>query len=50
MPAAFNRCISKGGRVRTKKLGGRKYMLICYLDKKAYPGEVHTRTKRRKKK
>lgn len=50
MPAAFNRCVSKGGRIRTKKLSGGRYQPICYLEGKAYPGEIHTRSKKRKKK
>ena len=40
MPEAFNACIDKGGRVRTKKLGGGKYMHICFLDGKSYAGHV----------
>lgn len=30
MPAAFDKCVSEGGRVRTKKLSGGKYMHICF--------------------
>lgn len=40
MPADFDRCISMGGRVRTKKLSGGKYMHICFKDGKSYAGEV----------
>ena len=40
MPAAFDACVSGGGRVRTKKLGGGKYMHICFKDGKSYAGEV----------
>lgn len=45
MPAGFDACRKKGGRIRTKKLGGGKYMPICYIDGKSYPGEVHTKGK-----
>ena len=44
MPADFERCVSEGGRVRTKTLSGGKYIHICY-DKsgKSHAGEVKTR-------
>lgn len=41
MPAKFDRCVKNGGKVRTKKLKGGKYMPICYLNGKSYAGEVH---------
>lgn len=40
MPKAFLNCVKKGGKVITKKVGKDRYMHICYLDGKAYPGEV----------
>jgi len=40
MPLAFERCVRAGGRVRTKKVGGGKYMHICFLNGKSYAGEV----------
>lgn len=40
MPASFDRCVKAGGRVRTKTLGGGKYMHICFKDGKYYPGYV----------
>ena len=40
MPATFDACVNGGGRVRTKKLGGGKYMHICFKDGKSYAGEV----------
>lgn len=43
MPAAFDACISKGGKVRTKDLGHGKYMHICFLNGKSYAGEVKTK-------
>jgi hypothetical protein len=45
VPAAFENCVKKGGKVRTivvnKKKG--KYMHVCYKGGKSYPGEVHTK-------
>lgn len=43
MPADFEKCVREGGRVRTKKIKGNKYIHICY-DKqgKAHAGEVKT--------
>jgi hypothetical protein len=41
MPAAFDKCVSSGGRVRTKSgLKGGKYLHICYKGGKSYAGEV----------
>jgi putative hemolysin len=40
MPAAFEKCIASGGRVRTKKLSDGKYIHICFKDGKSYAGEV----------
>lgn len=40
MPEPFLNCVKKGGKVITKKVGKDKYMHICYLNGKAYPGEV----------
>jgi hypothetical protein len=44
MPKAFEDCVSGGGKVRTKKLGGGKYMHICFKDGKSYSGEVKQNT------
>jgi len=41
MPEAFERCRANGGKIRTKKLSGNRYMRICYHNGKSYPGEVH---------
>jgi len=49
MPVAFENCISKGGKVRTKKLKGHKYIHICFLGGKSYAGEVKTYKKILKK-
>lgn len=43
MPAPFDKCREEGGKIRTKKLKGDKYMHICILDGKTYAGEVKTR-------
>ena len=40
MPADFEKCVKDGGRVRTKKLSGGKYVRICFADGKSYAGEV----------
>ena len=41
MPAAFENCIDKGGKVRRKTLSDGRYINICYLNGKSYAGEVH---------
>ena len=43
MPAAFDRCVKRGGRVRTLKLKGGRYRRICYLGGKAFLGHVATK-------
>lgn len=43
MPKKFTRCVANGGRVITKRVNKDQYMHICYLDGKAYPGEVLTK-------
>lgn len=48
MPRAFRSCIKRGGRVRTKKLSGRKYIHICFIGGKSFAGEVKRRKTRRK--
>lgn len=40
MPAEFNSCVKRGGRVRTKTLSDGRYMHICFIDGKSYAGEV----------
>ena len=46
MPKAFERCVASGGRVRTKKLSGDKYMRICCKGGKSYAGEVKKKKKK----
>lgn len=43
MPADFEKCVREGGRVRTKTLGGGKYIHICFKDGKSYSGHVKQR-------
>lgn len=46
MPAAFNKCVKEGGRVRTKEVkGSKEYIHICFKGGKSYAGE----TKKKKK-
>jgi len=41
IPLDFARCVREGGRVRTLKLPGNKYVHICYDKKgKSHHGEV----------
>ena len=42
MPEDFDKCVRDGGRVRTMKVKGGRYMKICF-DKqgKSHAGEVH---------
>lgn len=43
MPKQFEACVKAGGRVRTKKLKDGKYIKLCFINGKSYPGEVHTK-------
>ena len=47
MPKGFDSCVNRGGRVRTKDLGNGKYMHICFLNGKSYPGEVKKKKKKK---
>jgi len=47
MPAGFDRCVREGGRVRTKKLSGNRYIHICYLNGKSHAGEVKHKEKKK---
>lgn len=40
MPAGFNKCVSGGGRVRTKKLSDNRYIHLCFKGGKSHAGEV----------
>jgi len=40
MSELFLNCVKKNGKVITKKIDKNKYMHICYLNGKAYPGEI----------
>jgi len=50
MPAAFESCVKRGGRVRSKRLNKDKYIKICFIGGKSYAGETHTYKKVTKKK
>jgi len=50
MPVDFEKCVSEGGRVRTKILGKGKYIHICFKNGKSYAGEVKIKRKWIKKK
>ncbi len=43
MPAAFDKCVKMGGRVRTMKRGARKYQHVCFRDGKSVAGHVKTK-------
>ena len=44
MPAGFDKCISDGGKVITKKVNDKQYLNICYdKDGKSHHGEVKTK-------
>jgi putative hemolysin len=49
MPKAFNNCVKQGGRVRTKELGGGKYIHICFKGGKSYKGEKKKKKEGQKK-
>jgi len=46
MPASFDNCVKKGGKVITKELPKNRYMHICYMDGKGYPSDVKTKMKK----
>jgi putative hemolysin len=45
MPQAFDNCRAKGGKIRTLKLSGQKYVHVCILNGKTYRGEVKKKKK-----
>jgi len=48
MPAAFERCVKRGGKVRTKKLKGKKYMHVCIPKGGGSSVAGHVKTRKRK--
>ena len=53
IPAAFNRCVNAGGRVRTvtgpsKEHGLKKNQFVkyCFRDGQSHRGHVHTKSRR----
>jgi len=49
MPKDFLKCVEDGGKVRTKKLKGNKYIKICYINGKSFAGEVQKKASHYKK-
>ena len=45
MPAAFDSCRAKGGKIRTKTLSKGRFMRICILGGKTFKGEIKTKKK-----
>lgn len=45
MPKAFDECVRRGGRVRTKSLPKGKYMRVCSKGGNSYAGHVKTAKK-----
>ena len=45
MPEAFDSCVKRGGRVRTKTLKDGKYIHLCFIDGKSYAGHVKKKKK-----
>ena len=53
MPAAFERCLKGGGKIRTKKLADGSYMKVCVLPGgkkgprggRTVAGEIHKKKK-----
>lgn len=39
-PKEFDDCVSSGGKVRTRKLKGGKFIHICFKDGKSFASEV----------
>jgi len=45
MPEKFLKCMRAGGRVRTKKLSGDRYIHLCFKDGRSYVGELKIKKK-----
>ena len=43
MPKAFENCRKKGGKIRTVKLSGGKYVHICTIGGKSFRGYVKSK-------
>lgn len=43
MPAEFDRCRAKGGKIRTVSINKNQYMHVCVLNGKSYRGEIKTK-------
>jgi hypothetical protein len=49
MPKDFERCVKKGGRVRTVKPKRSKFLRICFDEEGSHAGEVKTTKKHKSK-
>jgi hypothetical protein len=49
MPGPFDRCVDRGGRVRTLSLSGGRYQHICWLGSKSYAGHVKKKQTQRRR-
>lgn len=47
MPPEFDRCVKRGGRVRTKSMKGGKYLHICYDKQGSHAGYVKKKKKKK---
>lgn len=45
MPAGFDNCVRNGGRVRTMKMSGDRFVHVCFLNGKSYRGYVKKKKK-----
>lgn len=53
MPAGFDDCRKRGGRIRTivgprdnPRLTADEFMRVCFKDGQMFPGEKHTKTRK----
>lgn len=50
MPKNFDKCSASGGRIRTKRLSGGRYMRICFKGGKSFKGEIKKKKNGRNRK
>ncbi len=48
MPAAFDRCVKAGGKVRTQKMSGGKFRKICAINGQVFLGHVQKKKSKKK--
>lgn len=50
MPTEFLKCVrTKGSKIRTVKPSPGKYLHICYIGNKSFPGEIKETKKEKKR-